>query len=275
MTQPPKPTQKIAQKATGKGSDSKMLLSTLRMTTAVGAVGLTLAGWGLLARADAFAATQGTQDATAGFTGSAAGLVAASAAATPEQVATAGFTGSGAGLVAASATATPKQFAAAVENAAANRATEGSEVEDHDELESDQGERESDHGGALTQSRKVASVFLPTATAAPAATATTAAIAAPAATATNAATAAPAATAVAAATATDLAPTATATPVTKFKLNVVQWVSTQAGDPVAVVQDNRGVLWYVWGPDVTRIEQGLNPQYPPQAVNAVSRSRAS
>ena len=55
----------------------------------------------------------------------------------------------------------------------------------------------------------------------------------------------------------------------------MQWVQTNAGDPVAVVQDNSGTLWYVWGPDVPRIEQGLSPQYQPVPVNGVARSRHS
>ena len=59
------------------------------------------------------------------------------------------------------------------------------------------------------------------------------------------------------------------------KLDIVQWVTTNAGDPVAIVRDTRGVLWYVWGDDVPRIEQGQTPQYQPQPVNARGRSRHS
>ena len=61
----------------------------------------------------------------------------------------------------------------------------------------------------------------------------------------------------------------TATPEVKFKLDVVQWVQNQAGDNIAVVRDNQGVLWYVWGDDVPRIEQGLSPQYQPVPVNQI------
>ena len=61
----------------------------------------------------------------------------------------------------------------------------------------------------------------------------------------------------------------TDTPEVKFKLDVVQWVQNQAGDNIAVVRDNQGILWYVWGDDVPRIEQGLSPQYQPVPVNQV------
>ena len=82
---------------------------------------------------------------------------------------------------------------------------------------------------------------------------------------------------------TVIAPTPTATPDTgtasattqTVKLDIVQWVKTNAGDPVAIVRDARGVLWYVWGDDVPRIEQGQTPQYQPQPVNARGRSRHS
>ncbi|MCB9159360.1 MAG: hypothetical protein H6644_05795 [Caldilineaceae bacterium] len=82
---------------------------------------------------------------------------------------------------------------------------------------------------------------------------------------------------------TVIAPTPTATPdagtasatTQTVKLDIVQWVKTNAGDPVAIVRDARGVLWYVWGDDVPRIEQGQTPQYQPQPVNARGRSRHS
>ena len=70
-------------------------------------------------------------------------------------------------------------------------------------------------------------------------------------------------------------PAPTDTPEVKFKLDVVQWVQNQAGDNIAVVRDNQGILWYVWGDDVPRIEQGLSPQYQPVPVNQVGRSRHS
>lgn len=68
-------------------------------------------------------------------------------------------------------------------------------------------------------------------------------------------------------------PTPTASP--KIKLNVVQWVQDVQGNPVAVVQDRRGSLWYVMGSDVPRLEQGLSPQVQPQLVQMVTRTRAS
>jgi len=77
------------------------------------------------------------------------------------------------------------------------------------------------------------------------------------------------------------APPPTATPAAQpvarktIKLNIVQWTSNTAGAPVAVVADNQGGLWYVMGSDVPRIEQGLQPQFQPQQVRVVTRSRAS
>ncbi len=64
-------------------------------------------------------------------------------------------------------------------------------------------------------------------------------------------------------------------PTPLFKLDVVQWVQTQAGDPVAVVRDNRGALWFVMGTDVPRIENGLPPEFQPQLVNGGGRTRRS
>jgi hypothetical protein len=61
----------------------------------------------------------------------------------------------------------------------------------------------------------------------------------------------------------------------KIKLNVVQWVQDVQGNPVAVVQDRRGSLWYVMGSDVPRLEQGLSPKVQPQLVRTVTRTRAS
>ncbi len=56
---------------------------------------------------------------------------------------------------------------------------------------------------------------------------------------------------------------------------VVAWVRDSAGDPVAVVRDSRGTLWYVMGSDVPRLEQGLPPLVRPQPVQQVTRTRAS
>jgi hypothetical protein len=55
----------------------------------------------------------------------------------------------------------------------------------------------------------------------------------------------------------------------------VQWTRDTAGDPIAIVMDNRGNLWYVMGSDVPRIEQGLQPQFQPQPVRVTTRSRSS
>ena len=58
-------------------------------------------------------------------------------------------------------------------------------------------------------------------------------------------------------------------------LDIVQWTRDTAGDPIAIVMDNRGNLWYVMGSDVPRIEQGLQPQFRPQPVRVTTRSRSS
>jgi hypothetical protein len=188
MTTPEKP------KSTPR-NDPKTLLTALKMTTTIGAVGLTLAGWGILSRAEVVTAAQPAQNSTAELAGATIGtnnaLVESVTGISPESVA-----------------AAKRPRATATATAAAKSAT------------------------------------LPTPTPQP--------------------TSAPTATA-----------EAVATPVVKFKLDIVQWVTTQAGDPVAVVRDNSGVLWYVWGDDVPRIEQGLDPEYQPQAVNSAARSRGS
>jgi hypothetical protein len=59
------------------------------------------------------------------------------------------------------------------------------------------------------------------------------------------------------------------------KLQIVGWVQDSAGDPVAVVRDSRGNLWYVLGTDVPRLEQGLPPLVQPQLVQRSTRTRAS
>jgi len=67
-----------------------------------------------------------------------------------------------------------------------------------------------------------------------------------------------------------------ATPVQKkFNLDIVQWVQDISGNPVAVVRDRRGTLWYVMGSDVTRLEQGLSPLVQPQPVRITTRTRGS
>ena len=159
-------------------SDAKSLMRSLQLTTAVGAVSLTLGGWGWLSQVEASNAAQLAQDAATKLT-----LADTSAASVP----------------------------------IANR--------------------------ALAPSVKAPTVVTPTAT--------------------PGATPAPEANAASAATTQTV------------KLDIVQWVTTNAGDPVAIVRDTRGVLWYVWGDDVPRIEQGQTPQYQPQPVNARARSRHS
>lgn len=59
------------------------------------------------------------------------------------------------------------------------------------------------------------------------------------------------------------------------KLNIVKWARSTNGDPVAIVRDSRASLWYVMGSDVSRIEQGLQPQFQPQPVRVVTRTRSS
>lgn len=215
MTQVQKPN-------TSNRDNAKTLLSTLKLTTTIGAVSLTLAGWGLLSQAEALNAAQATSDAPASFASAApAGSMLISAR--PGETVALG--GSNLGIEPGSITAAVR--ASATPTRAAPTAT-----------------------AAATAAG--ATVKLPTAT--PTSTST------PAPTATTAATATPA---------------PTDTPEALFKLNVVQWVQTQQGDPVAVVRDNSGTLWYVWGPDVPRIEQGLDPQYQPQPLNATGSTRRS
>lgn len=190
------------QQATQKRSEAKTLLSALRWTTTVGAVSLTLAGWGLLSRADALNAALSDQSAPAELAGSAAVALAAS--------------GSG-------STASDAGTQLLINNTASTGSSTGGDT-------------------------NAAAIAWPTATA----------------TAPPTATAAPTAT-----------PQPTATPAHVITLNVTQWVQDSAGNPWAVVQDNSGVLWYVWGPDVERIEQGLDPEVQPQPVNTTARSRGS
>jgi len=194
--------------------NSNTLLTAMKMTTTIGAVSLTLAGWGLLSRAEAHNVAQAAQINPAGF---------ASAAPGPSTVASVAV-GSG-----------PAPTGVALTAASAGRA--------------------------------------PTATALPRATVTPTALpqATVAPTALPRATVAP--TALPKMPATPDAPAPSPTPV--VKLDVVQWVQTQAGQKVAVVRDNQGTLWYVMGTDVPRIENGLQPEYQPQPVNGGGRTRRS
>jgi cell division septation protein DedD len=187
-------------------NDTKTLLSTLKWTTAIGAVSLTLAGWGLLSQADALNAAKVDQVLPAELASSAAGEKAA-------------------------LSITPGAITAAV--AAATTST-------------------------VTTAPTTAPTAAATAIVLPTPTLTAAATAAATATPTAVPTAAP-----------------TATPAKLYTLDIVQWVENSNGDPWAVVRDDSGVLWYVWGPDVERIEQGLEPEYQPQPVNARGQSRAS
>lgn len=192
-------TRNKTPQPSGRG-DTKSMLNTIKMTTTLGAVSLTLAGWGLLARVESINAQQ------------------------PDPVA------QSVAMLESAVTKVPATLAETTRVISP---------------------------GSLASATKAA--LAPTATSVATATAT------PAATAT-------------------LPPTSAAAPVqdvpaepqqAQVKLNVVQWVQTNAGDPVAVVQDSGGTLWYVWGPDVDRIEQGQQPQYQPVPVNQVARSRHS
>ena len=194
-------------------NDSKTLLSTLKWTTAIGAVSLTLAGWGLLSQAEALNATVDQNAAELAGANTTAALAVAAAPAD-----TTSF-----GIV-------PGTITEAVRATATTSVTPA----------------------ATTKANAAAA--LPTATATVPATATPAATATPSATAT---------------------PAATATPEKLYTLDVVQWTQNANGEEIAIVRDANGTLWYVWGPDVDRIERGLDPEYQPQAVNATSRSRGS
>jgi len=184
--------------------DSKTLLSAMKMTTTIGAVSLTLAGWALLSRAEALTVAQAAQINSAGFAAAAPGL------STPASVA------SGSGPTPTGVVRTAASVGRAPTATALPRAT-------------------------------VTPTVLPRATVAP--------------------------TALPKVPATPDAPAPSPTPV--VKLDVVQWVQTQAGQKVAVVRDNQGTLWYVMGTDVPRIENGLQPEYQPQPVNGGGRTRRS
>ena len=170
-------------------SDAKSLMRSLQVTTAVGAVSLTLAGWGWMSQVEASNAAQLAQDA------------------------------------ATKLALTDTAMSVPIANRAATLALPQAST------------------GATRQSAPTSTTVAPT-------------VIAP------------------TPTATPDAGTASATTQT-VKLDIVQWVKTNAGDPVAIVRDARGVLWYVWGDDVPRIEQGQTPQYQPQPVNARGRSRHS
>jgi len=194
------------QKSSRKRNDSKTLLTSLKLTATVGAVSLTLAGWGLLSAAEARNATVDPLPSTAFL--SAAPAVAASQP-TNE--------------VASIAQSLP------VQNLAENTVQPVAPV---------------DSAGNTST--------VPTVTAEPLVAAEPTATAEPTPT-----------------------PAPTATPEVLFTLDIVQWTESQTGEPMAVVQDENGTLWYVLGTDIPLIEQGLEPAMEPQPVNSRGRSRGS
>lgn len=244
MTQPQKPNtpqrpetmrpearRPEARRPETKHQDPKTTLTILKWTTGLSAVALTLAGWGLLARAETVnAATATGLDQTAP-----ASLTLGSAAAS-KLTALGGF-GQARGVSELITVAPADVSARSSERPAARSSSGGAAVL-----------------AAATQGAAAAPTVSPTATGAPTDAPTDVPTDVP----TQVPTIAP-----------------TDTPAVKFKLDVVQWVQNQAGDNIAVVRDNQGVLWYVWGDDVPRIEQGLSPQYQPVPVNQVGRSRHS
>lgn len=243
MTQPQKPnapqrpeTQRPeARRPESKHQDPKTTLTMLKWTTGLSAVALTLAGWGLLARAETVnAATATGLDQTAP-----ASLTLGSAAAS--KLTALGGLGQARG-VSGLITAAPADVSARSSGQSVARSSSGTAAV----------------LAAPTQGAAAASTVSPTATAAPTDAPTDVPTNVPTDVPTQVPTVAP-----------------TDTPAVKFKLDVVQWVQNQAGDNIAVVRDNQGVLWYVWGDDVPRIEQGLSPQYQPVPVNQVGRSRHS
>ncbi len=239
MTQPQKPNtpqrpetmRPDARRPETKHQDPKSTLTILKWTTGLSAVALTLAGWGLLARAETVnAATATGLDQTAP-----ASLTLGSAAASKRTAL--GGLGQARG-VSGLITAAPADVSARSSEQPAARSSSGAAAV----------------LAAATQGAAAAPTVSPTATGAPTDAPTNVPTDVP----TQVPTMAP-----------------TDTPAVKFKLDVVQWVQNQAGDNIAVVRDNQGVLWYVWGDDVPRIEQGLSPQYQPVPVNQVGRSRHS
>ncbi len=213
-----------------KRQDPKTMLSMLKWTTGLSAVALTLAGWGLLARAETVNAASATgldQTAPASLTlGTGASAQLASLGVPGQARSVAGLTSSSpAGGSARSAAAAAAVLATPTRGAAGATPTDSPTATPTD---------------APTDVPTGVPTDIPT----------------------DVPTAVP-------------TPAPTDTPAVKFKLDVVQWVQNQAGDRIAVVRDNQGILWYVWGDDVPRIEQGLSPQYQPVPVNQFGRSRHS
>ncbi len=222
--------------------NAKTLLSTLKFTTTLGAISLSLAGWALLSRVEAVNVAQAAQMPPAG---------SASAASVPSS-----------SLFDSAAQIAPSRNPPAVAVASVTKLR----------VPSSSPALTSPTSTSPAPTPTAAATSAPTETPPPTPTDTALPPVAAAVAALPAPTATPMPTATPIPTATP-APTPTAT--VKFKLDVVQWVQTNTGDRVAIVRDNRGVLWYVWGTDVPRIEQGLSPQYQPAPVNGVTRSRRS
>ncbi len=221
--------------------ESQTLLTAMKMTTTIGALSLTLAGWGLLSRAEAHNVAQAAQ-------ATPATLTAAQNLATPApdaaRVAAAPADGNRANV-------RPARSAAA---ASAEEEGETSAVEETGASETASAAAPASQPKAKTRA---------TATPLPKATATPTPLPkAPTATDAPASADAPAST-----------PAPSPTPL--FTLDVVQWVQTQDGRDVAVVRDNQGQLWYVMGTDIPRIENGQQPEFQPQPVNRSGRTRRS
>lgn len=183
------------KKSSRKRNDSKTLLTSLKLTAAVGAVSLTLAGWGLLSAAEARNAAVDSLSTTA-FLSAAPTVTAAQPTSEVASVA--------------------QSAPVATADSTGNTGTEP------------------------TVTTEPAVVAEPSATAEPTAI-----------------------------------PVPTATPEALFTLDIVQWTESQTGEPMAVVRDENGTLWYVLGTDVPLIEQGLDPTVEPQPVNSRGRSRGS
>ena len=198
----------LPRPATPNRNDTKTLLATLRWTTAIGAVSLTLAGWGLLSQAEALNAAKIDANAAAEVAGSSAGAVLALATSATDNSAASSITA-----------------ITAITASAASAAS------------------------AATATPAAAAILLPTPTPAPAATAT--------------------------ATAVPATATPTAAPAKLYTLDVVQWVQNSSGEQWALVKDAAGTLWYIYGPDVERMEYGLEPEYQPQPANVTGTTRGS
>ncbi len=229
--------------------DAKSLLSALKMTTTIGAVSLTLAGWGLLSRVEANTVTEATPINPNEFAN------ARTITVNPTLKTT--MSSESGQLDISRAISTPRPEA----NMALTRPTATPTIPP---TITDAPSPEATKSVKSTPA-VVARASAERSPLTPVASSSTATV--PAATPTDTPTVLPTAPTV------PDTPIPTATPL--FKLDVVQWLQTQAGDDVAVVRDNRGTLWYVMGTDIPLIEQGRQPVYQPQPVNGFARSRRS